>query len=219
MNLDCNAVKNIELVLRDSLNVKYVGNILIKNSIIESISLEVRPIGKLTIMQLNADDSSTLFDFYFNGLSEESRVLFPPYPLFSPRPNSAEELTKRIYGWQEEDDWVFLNMIKKGLIIGVCLLKRFKTNRPVSGLAIREGMRRKGLGLLLQIIINEQARLLRLKQLFVTIAQSNTPSISVHEKAGFTKTGKLVPHFSYKNKNKIVDRHDVEMKIEFDYSN
>ena len=37
------------------------------------------------------------------------------------------------------------------------------------------------------------------------------------EKSGFKQSGRLVPHFVYKNGIEEVDRHDIEMIIEFNY--
>jgi RimJ/RimL family protein N-acetyltransferase len=161
------------------------------------------------------EDSAALFDFYFRGLSEESRDFFPPYPLFSPPLSSVEELVTRIRDWQKEDDWTVLKLVKDEQIIGMGLLKRYQTERPVSGLAVREEFQKVGLGLLLQTIINEQARLLGLRKLYATLAQENIASLRVHEKCGFKQTGKLVPHFGYKDGSKVVDRQDIEMVREF----
>ena len=136
-----------------------------------------KELGELMVRQLQATDSTLLYDFYTKGLSEKSRVFFgAPYPVFSP---PLDEIGDRILEWQREDDWVFLNLVKHGDIIGVAMLKRFKTH-PVSGLAIRDEYYRKGLGFLLQSLINAQARLLGLEMVYATIAPKNIPSIQLH---------------------------------------
>ena len=208
---------NIKHVLEKLPVVESVSEIKIKDKIIESVSLESKSTGRLVLERLNVTDSAALFDFYFHGLSEESKNFFPPYPLFSPTVNSTEELARRISDWKKEDDWTFLKLTQGEQIIGVCLLKRYKTERPTSGLAVREEFQQKGLGFLLQTIVNEQARLLRLKKLYATMAQDNIASLETHKKCGFKETGRLVPHFGYKNGNKVADRYDIETIIEFDY--
>ena len=217
MNTNHDNAKNIKQVLKKLLGVESVNEIRIEGKIIEYISIENKAVGRLTVHRLSAEDSPALFDFYFHGLSEQSRILFPPYPLFSPPLSSVEELSNRIIDWEKEDDWTVLKLIKDEQIIGMCLLKRWRTERPTSGLAIREKFQKKGLGILLQAIVNEQARLLNLKRLYATMAPDNIASVQVHKKCGFKETGKLVPHFGYENGAKVVDRHDIEMTREFNY--
>jgi len=209
--------KNIKQVLEKLPGVESVNEIKIKDKMIEYISFENKSMGRLMVNRLDVEGSAALFDFYFHGLSEESRNFFPPYPLFSPPLNSIEELSNRVMDWQKEDDWTVLKLVKDKQIIGMCLLKRYKTERPVSGLAVREEFQKMGLGFLLQTIVNEQARLLRLNKLYATLAQDNIASLETHKKCGFKQTGILVPHFGYKNGTKIIDRHDIEMVIEFNY--
>jgi len=217
INTNHNCAENMKYVLEELPGIKSVNEIKISNGMIERISVENKSLGTLIIRRLKADDSSALFNFYFHGLSEKSRNLFPPYPLFSPPVNSAEELASRIADWEKEDDWIVLNLIMGEQIIGVCLLKRYKTERPVSGLAVREEYQKAGLGTLLQAVINEQARLLNLKILYATVAPDNIASLRVHRKCGFKETGKLVPHYGYKNGIKEVDRHDIEMVVELNH--
>ncbi len=94
-------------------------------------------------------------------------------------------------------------------------LKRWSTERPPSGLAVREGFRNSGLGFLLQTIVNEQALLLGLERVCATVAPDNMASLKVHEKCGFRKTGRMVPHYAYKDGVQVLERHDVEMIKEF----
>ncbi|MFC1908569.1 GNAT family N-acetyltransferase [Chloroflexota bacterium] len=215
MNINHYNADNTKKYLENLPKVESVGEINISNRIIESISLIYKSTGRLVVQRLNVEDSPALFDFYFSGLSEESRSYFPPYPLFSPPVNSAEELSIRITDWKEEDDWTVLKLSRDERIIGICLLKRYKTERPTSGLAVREEFQQIGLGFLLQTIINEQARLLDLKKLYVTLAQDNIDSLHVHKKCGFKQTDRLVPHYGYRNGEKVIDRQDIEMVIEF----
>jgi RimJ/RimL family protein N-acetyltransferase len=216
MNAEYSA-QNIKQVLEKLPGVESVNEIKVKNKIIEYISIKNKAVGKLTIHRLNVEDAAPLFEFYFYGLSERSREFFPPYPLFSPPVNSVAELAERITEWGKEDDWTVLKLTKDGQIIGVCLLKRFKTERPRSGLAVREEFQKKELGVLLQTIVNEQARLLGLRRVYATLAPDNRASLQVHKKCGFKETGRLVPHFVYQNGKKVIDRHDIEMVLELSH--
>jgi len=211
------ATKNIEDILRKLPEVTAVDDVRIKDGIIECITIGKTSIGRLVVQRLKVEDSTALFDFYFDGLSEESKRFWPPYPLFSPPVNSAEELANRIKDWQREDDWTVLKLVKGDQFIGIGLLKRCRTERPVSGLAVREEYQQKGIGVLLQTIINEQARLLGIPELYATLAPDNTASLKVHLKCGFRQTGKLVPHFIYNNGVKVIDRQDIEMVKEISY--
>lgn len=201
-------------VLENLPRVKSVDEISIKNQIIESISIAHEVLGTIKFQRLDVVDSVELFEFYFQGLSEKSRIFFPPYPLFSPPVNSAEELGKRIADWKKEDDWTVLKLTRNDRIIGTCHLKRWKTEKPVSGLAVREDIQNMGLGFLLQTVVVQQARLLKLQKIYVTVAPDNAASLRVHKKCGFKETGRLAAHFVYKNGVKEIDRHDTEMILE-----
>ena len=217
MNADHSSAKNMRHVLEKLRGVDAINEVRIKDKLIEYVAVESKLLGRLAIRRLDVEDSAALFDFYFQGLSRESRNYFPPYPLFSPPLNSMEELSSRITEWKKEDDWAFLNLAKDELIIGVCLLKRYQPKRPVSGLAVREQYQKMGLGVLLQTIVNEQARLSNLKKLYATIAPDNAASLRTHRTCGFKETGIVVPHVGYRNGIKEVDRLDIEMVIELNY--
>ena len=212
MNTDTLKAKH---VLENIPGVISVGDISIQDRIIERIALKKESLGKLKVERIITADAAALFDFYYNGLSAQSRIYFPPYPLFSPPVVSAPELTQRIKDWSKEDDWTVLKLVNDEKIIGIGLLKRYKTERPTSGLAIREELQGKEIGFLIQTIINEQARLLQLNELYATMAQNNTASFELHQRCGFKQTGILVPHYVYRNEVKEVDRQDIEMVIKF----
>ena len=207
-SLDAKNIKSFLLKLPDIESIKEVE---IKDSIIQKITLQSKKIGEVIINQLQIEDSPKLFEFYFYGLSQNARIFFPPYPLFSPLPQNPEELADRIKNWKKEKDWTVLKLVYNKQIVGICLLKRFKTDRPTSGLAVHEKFQKMGLGILLQTIVNEQARLLGIKKLTITLAQDNIASLKLHEKAGFKKTENLVPHSTYVNGVKKIDRQDIEM--------
>ncbi len=197
-------------------DIESVEKVKIKSRIIKYATILSTTFGMLIIESIDTKDSSQLFEFYFHGLSETARVFFCPYPIFSPRPNNPEELAHTIKKWKKEHDWTMLKLTKDMQIIGVCLLKRYSTDRPTSGLAVHEGFQNKGLGMLLQTIINEQCRLLGIKKLVITLAPNNKASFRTHQKAGFKKTNRLVPHFTYIRGVKTIDRQDIEMVKKFD---
>ena len=99
----------------------------------------------------------------------------------------------------------------------MCLLKRWSTKQPTSGLAVHEGFRENRLGLLLQTIVTEQALLLELKRVCATVAPDNTASLRVHQKCGFKKTGRMVPHYTEKDGVRVFEREDVELVLELKY--
>lgn len=208
-------VRNIKIALGRLPGIASVDEVRIERQLIERVSVKSKPLGQLTLQRLRAADAPHLFDFYFHGLSAKSQNFFPPYPLFSSPVSSGEELKSRIIDWEKEDDWTVLSLIKDERIIGIGMLKRFNTERPTTGLAVREEYHRAGLGQLIQTAINEQARLLNLKRLYATVAPDNVVSLRLHLKCGFKKTGKLVPHYVYRNGIKEIDRNDIEFIIDF----
>jgi RimJ/RimL family protein N-acetyltransferase len=203
-----------------------VDEVKIEEDIIKYISIETRAIGKVTVRRLDVNDAQELFKFYTEGLSEKPRKLFAPYPLFHTPPRSASELAMRIADWKRENDWTAVNLVKDKRIIGFCLLKRIHTENVTSGIAVRDEFFKKGLGFLLQKIIVEQARLLNLKGFHVKIVSDNLASVRLHEKCGFKKIRTLPPpiyedilkylsNSDKKNGHKAVDRHIIEMVIDF----
>jgi len=188
-----------------------ISEIKVRGKIIDSAVFESQTLGILKIQRARVEDAASLFEFYSDGLSEEAKNFFPPYPLFSPPVNSIAELSHRIEEWGKEPDWTVLMLVKGDEVIGISLLKRFDTERPVSGLAVRERFRKLKLGFLLQTIINEQADLLELPRLYATASPDNAASLGLHKTCGFTETGRRIPHFVTRDGIKEVDRNDVEM--------
>ncbi|CAB1064583.1 hypothetical protein D1BOALGB6SA_9379 [Olavius sp. associated proteobacterium Delta 1] len=193
--------------------VMQIDDISISGNRIKSISFEYESVGRTLLRNLYLEDAAGLFEFYFENLSAQARDYFPPYPLFNPPPASVHELHRRIIDWQAEDDWVFFLLLSDDVVIAVCLLKRFKTDRPSSGLAVGDNHRGIGLGGLLQTIIKLQAKMVGLSELFITLSPGNDASLFMHRKCGFIETGRLIPHYGYKDGMKIVDRHDIEMMV------
>jgi RimJ/RimL family protein N-acetyltransferase len=220
-------VENLKCILEALPQVVSIGNIEIVNNIIKYISIKTQSAGRLVAQQIDEQDAPDLFKFYFEGLSEKPRRLLAPYPLFNTPPSSIGELAKRIKDWEKEHDWTAINLKKDGNIIGFCLLKRYFKKQATSGIAIRDDFLKLGLGYLLQNIIIEQARILKLKKFHVKIVSDNMASIRLHEKCGFRFTRVLPPTLyeellkylnecDIRNGIKPKDRRIIEMVIELD---
>jgi len=194
--------------------VDELHEVSILDGVIKKIVFNNKSLGLLLLSNLEPGDSKWLYHFYFHSLSEQSRILFPPYPLFSPHPESADDLRERIKDWQKENDWVFFTLRNSRQILGVSLLKRMSTGRPTSGLAVADESHKIGLGFFLQKVIEAQARLLKLGRIYITLARDNIASFNLHRKCGFVETGRLLPHYAYRNGEKIVDRYDREMILD-----
>jgi len=195
---DSYKAETFKSVLERIPQVNSVDSIEIEENIIKYVSIDIKALGIMAVRRLDLNYSTALFDFYFKGLSEASRKRFYPYPLFDTPLKSAAELTTRIKDWQKEDDWTLLNLMKAQQIIGICLLKRFRTPQATSAIALDEEYRNRGLGYLMQTIVNEQARFLRLKKFHVKVEPDNIASIRLHEKCGFKQT-RTVPYSGYKD--------------------
>jgi len=214
--------------LRALPEVVSLGEIEVEDNIIKYISLETRAIGGVTVHQLEIADAPGLFEFYTEGLSEKPRRLFAPFPLFHTPPSSADELASRITNWKSENDWTALILVKDRRTIGFALLKRFSTKQVTSAIVVRDEFLKRKMGYLLQSMIVEQARLLNLKRFHVKIVSDNLASVRLHEKCGFRQT-RVIPPPIYeeileylrdsdkKNGNEPVDRHIVELVIDFDH--
>jgi RimJ/RimL family protein N-acetyltransferase len=212
-----NAAPALKEALAKLAGVTAINEIQTSERKIEFIDFTTASAGMMTARRLTAENATALYDFYFNGLSTASQDFFPPYPLFAPAPDTAAELKKRILDWQQEGDWNVLTLFQGEQIIGICILKRYHSARPTSGLAVSDAFQGQGLGLFLQTIINEQARLLELERVYATVAPDNENSLKMHRKSGFRRTGKLVPHYGYRNGKKVIDRQDIELVKEFQY--
>jgi RimJ/RimL family protein N-acetyltransferase len=208
--------------------VESVGKIKVEDGMIHSLVVGTRTIGEVTVRRLVADDAPKLFALYVDGLSEETRRLFAPYPLFHTPPVSADELATRIIDWKKENDWTALNMVKDNRIIGFAILKRFRTEQVTSGIMIADEYQGKSLGFLLQSVIVAQARLLKLRRFHIKVISDNQASVRLHEKCGFRWTRRLAPPLyeevlqylnerDKKNGTHAPDRHVMEMAIELEH--
>ena len=207
--------------------VASVDEIRVEDDIIKYVSIETASIGKVMVHQLAVNDAAGLFEFYSHGLSEKPRRQFAPYPLFHTPPVSANELACRIADWKRENDWTAMNLVKDRRIIGFGLLKRFKSEQATSAIVIRDEFLEKGLGYLLQNVIVEQARLLKLKRFHVKVVSDNLASLRLHEKCGFRQT-KILPSAMYEeifkylsdcdkmDGGEAVERQLIEMAMELE---
>jgi len=220
-------VQELKCTLGSLHQVISVDEIKIENDIIIYLSIDTKSVGKITIHPLDVNDATKFFEFYSEGLSEKSRRLFAPYPLFHIPPVSANELASRIVDWKREDDWIAPTLVKNGYIIGFGVLKRFKSEHATSGIVIQDKFLKKGLGYLLQNVIIKQAYLLNLKRFHIKVVSDNLASVRLHEKCGFRQT-KILPSTIYEeifkylgdcdktNGSDVVERQLIEMAIDLD---
>lgn len=193
--MDYSGLATFKKALEDLPDIDSVENVEADGNIICGLSIETRSLGQLSAERLESDDAQLLFDFYSEGLSEKTRRLFAPYPLFDTAPRSVDELAQRITGWKKENDWTAIKLVKETRIIGFAVLKRFWTDQVTSGIAIRDEFHRKGLGSLLQHIIVQQARLLGIEKFHIKVVSDNLSSVKLHEKCGFRQTRILPPMY------------------------
>jgi RimJ/RimL family protein N-acetyltransferase len=168
--------------------VESVGVIAVEGPLLQSLSCEVRGLGGITVRRLDGSLAADLFEFYTEGLTEKARRMFAPYPLFHTPPAHAAELAGRIADWVKETDWTALCLIKEGRIIGFGLLKRFWTEQVTSAIVVGDAFLKKGLGVLLQTILVEQAKRLGIPRFHVKVVSDNLASVRLHEKCGFRQT-------------------------------
>lgn len=222
---DVRVIEALKQTLEKIPDVVYVDKIQVKDNIIQYIVIKSERVGTITVEQLEEKSAKALYNFYFFGLAERSRRLFVPYPLFNPPPTSSDDLAQRIADWKKEDDWSALKMVKSEEIIGFGLLKRFRSEKVTSGIAIRDNFVKMNLGYLLQTIINEQARLLSIKSFHVKVVSDNIASVRLHEKCGF-RTTRVIHDHNYHDMlqylkecdkaaggEKIIERQIIEMVI------
>lgn len=174
-------------------HVLSIDEVTIEGSLIHYMSLKTAALGPAEICRLDVHSAKELFEFYTEGLSELPRRLFAPYPLFHTPPSTCDEMAARITEWKRETDWTALNLVCEKRIIAFGLLKRFSTEHVTSSIAVRDRYLKQGLGQLLQTIVVEQARLLKIKRFHIKVLSDNLASIRLHEKCGFNVTKVLPP--------------------------
>lgn len=176
----------------------------------------------VTVKKFGDNDTYRLFWLY-KALSEKSRHMFAPYPLFDTAPSSFEELSRRLEKWRDED-WVAFYVEKRGEMLAFALLKRYRTKQATSSIVVADEYQGEGYGYRLQKYIVDEARRLGLKSFHVKIVSDNIASIKLHEKCGFKKT-RVLPNtytklLAYLNKcdikegRKLVKREIIEMAVE-----
>jgi RimJ/RimL family protein N-acetyltransferase len=168
--------------------VAAVITIDVEGPLLQRLFCEVRGLGRVSVRRLDEALAADLFAFYTEGLSEKARRMFAPYPLFHTPPSHTAELAGRIADWAKETDWTGLCLIREGRIIGFGLLKRFWTEQVTSAIVIGDAFLKKGLGVLLQTLLVEQARRLGIPRFHVKVVSDNLASVRLHEKCGFRQT-------------------------------
>jgi len=173
--------------------VESVDAIEIREKIIQSVSFHIGTLGAAEVHRMEILHAADLFEFYMNGLSEKSRRMFAPYPLFHTPPSSADQLSQRISDWEKENDWTALCLVANERIIGLSLLKRFWTEQVTSAIVIGDAYWKRGLGGVLQHLLVCQARFLGIQRFHVKVVSDNLASVRLHTRCGFIQTRVLAP--------------------------
>lgn len=205
-----------ELLLRERLGKELdisISNLELNNNFFHRITFFSTVLGNLEVRDLNVQDVPSLFEFFFKGLSENSRKQYHPYPLLHTPPASVDDLVNRFNEWKKENNWTVLNIYKNDIILATSDLKRIGTEDVTSGIAVRDDYQGKGLGYLLRKIVVEQARLLNIPSFHVKIVPANTSSIKLHEKCGFINTGEM--QYSHVVDGKMITETVIKMEIRF----
>lgn len=204
------AEKKLLNALESQLGIS-ISKIELNDNYISHVSFNSPKIGDAVIKRLTTEGAFLLFEFYYNGLSLQSRQLFYPYPLFNPPLSSPQDLSERIKKWESEKDWTVMILYKNNTMLGISVLKRLGTENATSGLAVRDDYQGMGLGYILQTLVVEQARLLSVKSFHAKIEPDNIPSIKLHEKCGFVNAGKV--HYTHFRDGKEVTDTVIRMEI------
>jgi RimJ/RimL family protein N-acetyltransferase len=206
-------------------HVLSIDDVTIEGSLIQYMSLTTAALGPAEICRLDVHSAKELFEFYSEGLSELPKRLFAPYPLFHTPPCTSDDMAGRITEWKREPDWTAFNLVYEKRIIAFGLLKRFGTEHVTSSIAVRDSYLKLRLGQLMQTIVVEQARLLKIKRFHIKVLSDNLASIRLHEKCGFKLT-RVLPSSLYgdmliylserdrKNGHQEVSRQILEMVID-----
>lgn len=207
---DSKEVLSLQERLGRELNIS-VSNIELNNKFFHRINFFSKELGNLEVRDLNIQDLPSLFEFYYNGLSENSRKQYHPYPLLHTPPASVDELVSRFNEWKKENNWTILNIYKSDILLATSDLKRIGTKDVTSGIAVRDDYQRKGLGYLLRKFVVEQARLLKIPGFHVKVVPANISSIKLHEKCGFVNTVEM--QYSHFIDGKRVTETVIKMEI------
>ena len=183
------------------MNKKYLDNVdlihikLDKNKKIQELIFKHR--NKIFHTQLlRRTNLKDLYNF-FQSFTELEKNYFP-YPLFKPTDIKFESFLKKYLNYsKKEKNWTYQLLYRGKRLVGLSLIKKIgvknkkyeKSKSPTSGIFIKSNYRKKDLGLILQNIALYQAKLMRLRKLYVRVSTSNKGSQKVYIKSGFKKTG------------------------------
>lgn len=138
----------------------------------------------LDIRDFTLQYANDLYVMYFTNLSQKTRRLFSPYPLFSTPCESISDFELRVKIWLEELDWRIRLLYVSDQLVGLGLLKRIHET-PTSGVLVLDKWQASGFGRTIMNDLIQTARDLKLSQIRATIEDTNIASIRLHESLGF----------------------------------
>ena len=106
------------------------------------------------------------------------------------------------------EDAMFLTAEENGEILGYCGVVMAQDEGDITNVAVKETMRRKGVGsLLLESLISETAKR-GVKKLFLEVRAGNTKAIPLYEKYGFKNVGIRKNYYQDPVEDAIIMKHE-----------
>ena len=87
------------------------------------------------------------------------------------------------------EDTVFLTAITEGEVAGYVGCYCIAGTGEITNVAVKDSMRRKGIGGLLLQRLYEEAALLECEEILLEVRESNAPAIALYTREGFVKAG------------------------------
>ena len=87
------------------------------------------------------------------------------------------------------EDTVFLTAIPEGEVAGYVGCYCIAGTGEITNVAVKDSMRRKGIGGLLLQKLYEEAALLECEEILLEVRESNAPAIALYTREGFAKAG------------------------------
>lgn len=89
----------------------------------------------------------------------------------------------------EREDTVFLTAVADGAVAGYVGCYCVAGTGEITNVAVKDSMRRRGIGGLLLEKLYEEGALLECEEFLLEVRESNGPAIALYERQGFVKAG------------------------------
>lgn len=154
---------------------------------------------KITIRVVDKNDAQKLMDFINPIFSEDTFLMHGPKDLVKIKEEQkfVREQIKKI----KEKKGVHLLAEYQKQIIGSCDLRRMNFRQKHMGeigIAINAGFREEGLGQKLLLLLENEAKKMGLKAIFLYCFANNSRALHVYEKMGYKRVGFLPKAYEYK---------------------